>query len=325
MNFYTGSFLEEGFDKHMKEVWELDGFDIVMGNPPYHSPSKSDNSANSLWVKFIYKSDTILNKKGFMLIIAGNSWLGNDINYTEKGRMTIAKVRSKIFKKNQLLFVKYGGKLNKFFPKIDIDFCYFLMEKSNHYKKTHIVNDFGEYHNHHNDLPIIPLYDVDISFKILKNTILSNKKRINFLNKDKEFISDKRKWKGNFSLEKTKEHIYPSCNTSAQYNKNSYIWSKIKDKNQDIKKVIFSDSGYLSPFYDDGKYGLNSHSFGIQVKNEKESNNVIFYMNSNIVKFLSGCFPASGFENATVKIMEKMPQIDFSKSWTDEELYEYFG
>jgi len=33
---FKGSFLEEGFDEHMKEVWGLNGFDIIMGNPPYN-------------------------------------------------------------------------------------------------------------------------------------------------------------------------------------------------------------------------------------------------------------------------------------------------
>jgi len=36
LNVYTGSFLESGFDKHMKDVWGLEKFDIVVGNPPYN-------------------------------------------------------------------------------------------------------------------------------------------------------------------------------------------------------------------------------------------------------------------------------------------------
>jgi hypothetical protein len=36
MNFYRGSFLNRGFDGHMKEVWGVDKFDIVVGNPPFN-------------------------------------------------------------------------------------------------------------------------------------------------------------------------------------------------------------------------------------------------------------------------------------------------
>ena len=36
-NIYCGSFLEKGFEYHSKNVWGIDKFDIVIGNPPYAS------------------------------------------------------------------------------------------------------------------------------------------------------------------------------------------------------------------------------------------------------------------------------------------------
>jgi len=42
LNIYTGSFLEAGFDKHMKEVWGVEKFDIVMGNPPYNNGNRKN-------------------------------------------------------------------------------------------------------------------------------------------------------------------------------------------------------------------------------------------------------------------------------------------
>ena len=35
LNVYNGSFLENGFDTHIKDVWGIDKFDIVVMNPPY--------------------------------------------------------------------------------------------------------------------------------------------------------------------------------------------------------------------------------------------------------------------------------------------------
>lgn len=323
-NVYSKSFLEKGFDEWMEGLG-IKGFDIVVGNPPYQSSTKDKNGANSLWIKFVEKSNIILNKFGYLLLIAGDSWLGNELDYEENGRMTITKIRSRIFKKNDLIFVKFGKSLNEYFPNISIDFCYFLMKKYKTKLKTNIYNDYGNFNYFYDDLYFIPKYNINICYSIMNKTILKNIHKIEYLEKEKNFISDKRKWKGNFSLEKTDKHIYPSCNTSSQSNKKQYIWSNIKDKNQETKKVIFSDSGYLSPFYDKGEFGLNSHSFGIKVNNEDESNTIILYLNSNIVLFLSKCFPASGFENQVVKIFQLMPLIDLSKSWTNEELYQYFN
>jgi hypothetical protein len=305
--------------------WGLDGFDLVVGNPPYQSSTKDDNGANSLWVKFIEKSNRIINNDSYILFITGDSWLGNEENYTESGRMTITKIRSRIFKNNHLCFVKYGKKLNNFFN-VSIDFCYFLMRKTNIIKKTKIVNDYGEYEEYYKNMLFIPKYNIELCLSIMNKTLSNTKlEKISILDKDRTFISDTRKWNGNFSKEKTKEHIYPTCNTSAQYTKDIFIWSNKKDINQDTKKVIFSDSGYLSPIYDNGKFGLNSHSYAIVVNDESESINLINYMNSKIVIFLSKCFPSSGFENTIVKVIINMPQIDLSRSWIDQELYEYFN
>ena len=40
-NSYWGSFLDDGFDFHMKNVWDVDKFDIIIGNPPYQDNNKN--------------------------------------------------------------------------------------------------------------------------------------------------------------------------------------------------------------------------------------------------------------------------------------------
>ncbi len=52
LNVYRGSFLENGFNKYMKEVWGLNGFDVVVGNPPY---------LKGVWVKFFKKALPLVN------------------------------------------------------------------------------------------------------------------------------------------------------------------------------------------------------------------------------------------------------------------------
>lgn len=60
LNTYFGSFLDEGFDEHMKNVWGIEKFDIVLGNPPYKQ---------GLHHKFIIKGFDLLNENGYCLIL----------------------------------------------------------------------------------------------------------------------------------------------------------------------------------------------------------------------------------------------------------------
>ena len=63
MNIYTGSFLDGGFDKHMKEVWGIEKFDFIIGNPPYNQMIDMD---------FVKKSHSISNN---IMYVHPSSWL----------------------------------------------------------------------------------------------------------------------------------------------------------------------------------------------------------------------------------------------------------
>lgn len=60
LNTYFGSFLDKGFDEHMLNVWGVEKFDIVLGNPPYKSGTHN---------KFLVKGFDLLNENGISLIV----------------------------------------------------------------------------------------------------------------------------------------------------------------------------------------------------------------------------------------------------------------
>jgi hypothetical protein len=66
MKIYTGSFLEPEFNNHMKEVWGIENFDIIVQNPPYNP--------NSLWKKFIEKAIDLLTDDGYIVVIHPADW-----------------------------------------------------------------------------------------------------------------------------------------------------------------------------------------------------------------------------------------------------------
>ena len=68
LNIYTGSFLEPEFDKHMKDVWCVEKFDICIGNPPYNQMIDMDFLCKSHDISdvilYVHPSTWLLDEKG---------------------------------------------------------------------------------------------------------------------------------------------------------------------------------------------------------------------------------------------------------------------
>jgi hypothetical protein len=82
LNIYTGSFLEKEFDFHMKNVWGLEKFDVVIGNPPY---------MKSLHIDFLNKSSEISDK---VIFIHPSPWLfrGESLSKNKNNRIKSIKL-----------------------------------------------------------------------------------------------------------------------------------------------------------------------------------------------------------------------------------------
>ena len=78
VNLYCGSFLDEGFDYHMKTVWKMDEFDIVMGNPPYQEQKPGYKKTQPIWNLFVKKSISVLNECGYLTMIHPSGWRNVD-------------------------------------------------------------------------------------------------------------------------------------------------------------------------------------------------------------------------------------------------------
>ena len=96
LNIYTGSFLEEGFDFHMKNVWGVDKFDVVIGNPPFNQ---------MIDMLFVQKSYKISDK---VLFVHPSTWL-----LDEKGKQKKFNDTKNLVKEHLESIVLFNG--NKLF------------------------------------------------------------------------------------------------------------------------------------------------------------------------------------------------------------------
>lgn len=180
LNVFRGDFLSEKFDKHMRDVWGLDGFDLVVGNPPYNDEVGLAGGGKNLYSKFISKSFDILKLNGFISIVTNAGILKSTDN-----------------KKNDILSKLLNGNLShlnineckKHFPGVGgaMIFCYFTFENNNTYIETNVISQIDEKSKIYTDivsfkeLNFIPRISTKISISIIKKFMTN---QYNFIRKD---------------------------------------------------------------------------------------------------------------------------------------------
>jgi methylase of polypeptide subunit release factors len=290
-------------------------FDVVIGNPPYQSSTSETNSANALWVKFGDKVKDLVKEDGYMAFIHPDSWVNYRETYdnSNKGRMTTKLYRARVFDVIKPFFVWIGNSIRtQYFSHVGVDFSIVIGKKTTekmpitlkHDSNVIIIDNLGK--------KLIPKTAKQEIIGIFDKLFNNNENFFKLLqNNNSNFVSDTRKWI-HISKEQSQQNIYPLCNTSSQYNKGQYLWSSIPHEFQNVSKVIFSDSGYSRPFYDEGIYGLSSHSFGIKSDFE-QSEKVIFYLNSKTLNKILKYMGNSGAESQLSVIKNMIPLINLEK------------
>jgi site-specific DNA-methyltransferase (adenine-specific) len=290
LNIYTGSFLEEGFDKHMKDVWNVEKFDIVMGNPPYQDGTKSQGKNSSLWTKFILKSNLTLKKNGYLLFITPFSWIAP--SESQKNDL------KNIFFENSLLYL--NTECIKYFD-VASTFSYYLIQKNGKKNNTNVNNKF----NINLDLPFLPT--------IIKEETLS----ICF----KLFFSKKNSLK--FSSGLRNDNIIENGIYGVWYGSNLKR-TNILGGNWNKKKIIVNKPGYLNARFDNGVYNSSGNNYWLEVNDENEADNLLSFFNTNFSKFiLEKLCKYSGYNS--LGVLKKLPEDLLSIEWTDEKLFEYFN
>jgi hypothetical protein len=226
MNIYTGSFLDEGFDNHMRDIWKLDKFNIIIGNPPYQLKKDGFKKSQPLWHLFIKKSIDILIEKGHMSMVHPSGW---------RNISGVFKKTQQLMLSNQFLYlevhnVKDG--LKTFGASTRYDF--YCMEKIEPYKDTIIKTQNGsEVKIDISMMGYIPNGDFDI----IKSLVANNEEVVTVLYSRSKYGSDKK----NMFKTKNTEFKYPCVQNVNVKNELSCIWYSNTNENGHfgIPKVMF--------------------------------------------------------------------------------------
>lgn len=92
LNVYNGSFLDEGFDNHTREIWGIEKFDVIVMNPPYQELKEGNKKSQPLWDKFVKKSiENCLVEEGYFVAVHPSGWRNVDGMFKETQKLLKSK------------------------------------------------------------------------------------------------------------------------------------------------------------------------------------------------------------------------------------------
>jgi len=303
LNMNEGNTLE----LDIKEKWGIDGFDAIIGNPPYQPSSNNKKGGKSIWDEFVRYSLNILKENGLLLYVHPALW-----------RKPENKMRDVMFNK-QIHYLSIHNKVegNKIFG-ATTRFDHYLMENTNPYKKSKVYfEDKNTYKIMiNNDLPFIPNFGWSIFSKIINKL---NDNGINLIGD-----SDCHTMRTYVSKNEKEGFNYKLLNSISKTKGKTYCYSSRPHKCQSKKKVIFSNGETIVPFYDNGQLGVTQGGLYIIVDTDEIGEKLIKYLNTNIIKLVVKATKWSNFET-NKQIFHYLPNIvNEIEDINDETIYKYF-
>ena len=306
-DFKTNDCIIDTLKLNIKKVWDIEYFDIIIGNPPYQEKNKNGKSKHgksNLWTKFIDYSFKNLKPGGYLLFITPSSWLGG----------TVTCFKNMISK--QIIYLDIN-ECKKYFPGVGSTFSYYLIENTPIYKNTEVVCNYKKI-----------LYKSEImlceNMKLLPQ--LLSKDSINLINKifnwdnEKIFIRKDLIKNDKIDLKKVKNetHKYKVLNFIKKDGTKDIRYCNFKLPTEEYKKVLLFRSGYLNPTYENGDAGVGNNIHYAKVDTEEEGINLRNLYNSELYKFMFAICKSSQYNNGNVMnwLYRKNPQY--------VNIYEYF-
>ena len=250
-NSYCGSFLDDGFDNHMKNIWGVEKFDIVIGNPPYQTQNEGDRKTTPIWHLFVKKSLDILIGGGYLNMVHPSGWRNIEGNF---------KSIQLLMKSKQILYLEIHSAddgVEVFNAKTRYDF--YCLKNVGCVDETKIKGQDGKiFYANLNNLEFIPNAMFDLYKKFIAK---DGEEKVEILYNRTSYGGDK-KW---MSKEMNEEFKYPcaeNITTKLQVGK-TYYSNTNSNGHFGIPKIIVGRFG-INPYLDiNGEYGMTNDCMGI--------------------------------------------------------------
>ena len=271
LNYNEGNTLE----LDIKEKWDIDGFDSVIGNPPYNS-SGDTGTGNTIWQNFTKVSlNKLLQNNGYLLYVHPPAWRKPN---TERGKFYgLYKLMTQ---ENQMIYLSiHGINDGKKTFNCGTRYDWYLIQHKSKYSNT-IVND--EKNNTFvidmNKFNWLPNYNIDIIQKILAK---ENEDKCDIIYSPSAY-EHRKKWMSKIKIDEFK---YP-CIHSTPKGGVRYMYSNVNNRGHfNVSKIIFGETGIYNSIIDiNGNYGLTNGCIGIKIDSLKNGESYKKFLESDIMK-----------------------------------------
>lgn len=317
------------------DTWDREGermkFDAIVGNPPYQQNSNDSRNTSRdvpVYQYFVDSAKTV--DPHYLSMIIPSRWMatGLGLNEFRQAMLSDRRIRS---------LCDYPD-ANDIFPMVEIKggICYFLWDKDNTTDCIVTTKRNGEVYGP--DTRMLDEYDVFVRYycavEILRKVLHKEEESIvKILSVDKEFG-----WTSNytgFSEEETERSVPLYYNRKGQRLVGWIEREKVTKSPEliDKWKVMIpeagSDGGKRIPdpvlgscFVAPSPSVCTQTYLFFYVDDEQEANNIATYVQTKFFRFLVSLRKIT--QHAPRAAYSWVPMQDFSKSWTDAELYEKY-
>ena len=298
LNLYNGDSLK----LDINEEWEIDKFDVIVGNPPYNNELKR-TGATALYHKFIEK---YIDKTTRLTFIIPSRWFS--------GGKGLDGFRKMMLKRTDIEFIKHFDNASKLFSNnVDIKggVNYFMINKK-YNGKCKFNDNF-----------------VDLS----KYDVFVESKYYNLIDKCVKYDSITKLYLGRyFGIESNDKRLNNNselikCYVSKQKGFIKYINKKYIMKDYKFYKIITArashehKSGFGNIFIGD-KTEIHTKSYiSFKVKSEKEGKSLLSYLKCKLPNIMLSLRKNS--QDISENTCKWIPLLPLDREWTNKKIYEY--
>ncbi len=283
------------------KIEEMPKFDVVVGNPPYQN-----GKDKMFYMKFVKISYDI--SKHYVLMITPKAIFTSNNNFYKTY-------------KNKFNYINLSDKIGTYF-KVASSFTYYIIDK---FKNNFNVNVQFSNINMNIDLNklqhnILDKRNYDNTFNSIMNKCYLNG-TIERKNGCGDLINESEDKRHIFAKKESDIYKYAAYLSSKEDRKN--VFSQKPAEGYGIEKLIVSsiiEPKRAERFSEINKNkGVGRYSAYYPVKNKDNAKNIQQFFNLDFYKFLDKNKRYGRYAFLDI------PKLDFSRSWTDQELYEYFN